>query len=660
MKKERLFFRFVMVMAVLWSFSSCEKDDEKAPDFMDVDHTSFVFSGAAQDSFLMVSSSLAWKATTDVDWITLTPSSGTGGNVQVKVSVTENGVTEERTGKITIDGFEKKTIPVTQKQMSVSTLWETPTVEGELANGINIEGVTISIPFSGESEYVIPEITITSSIGGLSIKEMKDVQIMKGVGELKLTLQGKPETSGNAEITINGIPGLEENVITIPVVEPVVWGDMALVGTLRHKEPILYQYLEIVYENGSGRELELTFKSSVTGISLAQTKYKLEEGKDTLRMMLKGTPESSGMAELIVSGLVHKGSDTVRTEIGKADVLTRYGNLTYEGPDLYVGEECTGKLILPYEAVSDAGVIEYTNVTAKTSDEGVKVAVLEKVTVDEKKGQIELALSGTPTQVGEITFVFEGIPGLENKLVKLNVTNASQFTAIWNAELYETDLFNNATWTIVPADEGYEQPSLVRMSEVYTALQGMNPGRASGAFGGPANSTYAGVSYNMDDPMNPSYWISIFIKPQPDYTISLDELSFYCKTPDYAAQKISVQYKIAHMLGGAKAEPEHCENNAGWKEIATFDRKLIEGSSDIWEESKINLSSIPELQNIEFPEDEGSDWSDRRYYLVFRIVPYAEKDTWDAPFGMCMNAECYITKPDNTVDHFIKITGTIN
>ena len=106
--------------------------------------------------------------------------------------------------------------------------------------------------------------------------------------------------------------------------------------------------------------------------------------------------------------------------------------------------------------------------------------------------------------------------------------------------------------------------------------------------------------------------------------------------------------------------PEHCENNAGWKEITTFDRKLIEGSSDIWEESKIDLSSISELQNIEFPEDEGTGWSDRRYYLVFRIVPYAEKDTWDAPYGMCMNAECYITKPDDTVDHFVKITGSIN
>ena len=156
--------------------------------------------------------------------------------------------------------------------MSVSTLWETPTVEGELANGINIEGVTISIPFSGESEYVIPEITVTSSIGGISIVEMKEVKITKGVGVMTLTLQGVPEASGNAELTINGIPGLEENVITVPVVEPVIWGDMILFGTLRHKEPILYQYLEIVYENGGGRELELTFNSTVSGISLATTK----------------------------------------------------------------------------------------------------------------------------------------------------------------------------------------------------------------------------------------------------------------------------------------------------------------------------------------------------------------------------------------------------
>ena len=591
MKKERLFLRFVMVMAVLWSFSSCEKDDEKAPDFMDVDHTSFVFSGAAQDSFLMVSSSLAWKATTDVDWITLTPSSGTGGNVQVKVSVTENGVTEERTGKITIDGFEKKTIPVTQKQMSVSTLWETPTVEGELANGINIEGVTISIPFSGESEYVIPEITVTSSIGGISIVEMKEVKITKGVGVMTLTLQGVPEASGNAELTINGIPGLEENVITVPVVEPVIWGDMILFGTLRHKEPILYQYLEIVYENGGGRELELTFNSTVSGISLAQTKYKLEEGKDTLRMMLKGTPEADGMAELIVSGLVHKGSDTVRTEIRKADVLTRYGNLTYEGPDLYVGEEFAGKLILPYEAVSDTDSIVYSDITALVSDDGVNVETLEEVVVRQEEGQIELDVSGIPSQTGEISFIFTGIPGLDNRIIKLPVIDASQFIAIWDKSLNEE--FRSAAWTIADPSTGSEQPSLIRMEEAYMEPTHFTFEFQAGQYGGtiPMSQGYNG-DYVTDHTL-PKYWYNILLKPRDGYRLSLSELSFYLKTKGDGPRKVAIQYKIAHRAYPLENEPDYFGNAGNYVEIETVESNLEFGQDlMLWDEIKVDLSFV--------------------------------------------------------------------
>ena len=661
MKKRKTIFGFLMVMAVLWSFSSCEKDDEKAPDFLNVDHVSFVFSGAAQDSFLMVSSSMAWKATADVDWITLTPSSGTNGDVQVKVSVTENGVTEDRSGKIMIDGFEQKTIPVTQKRMSVSTLWETPKVAGEVANGIAVEGVTISIPYSGESEYVIPEITITSSIEGITLKEMKEVQIMKGVGELVLTLEGVPAQAGNAEITINGIPDFEEgNVVTIPVVEPVVWGELKLNGTLRHKEVCQLQYMEISYTNGGGREIELTFTSSVAGISLQTTKYKLEEGEGKLTMMLKGTPEADGEVEFTISGFTHKGTMTLKAEIGKADVLTRYGNLTYEGPELFLDEEIVGgKLILPYEAVEGADPIEYANVTANTSDPGIKVAVLEKVTVDAKDGQIELAVSGTPTQEGNVTFVFSGIPGLEGKMATVPVTNASQFEAIWNTTMYEIDQFRYATWTIVPADEGYEQPSLIRFSEAYLSTEKINAAGATAAFGGAANRGY-GARYNKDDQMNPTYWFNIIIKPQADYKMSLDQLSFYFRSSSYGPQKISVQYKFAHMLAGTESEAAHIENNADYKEIATFDRKLIDNSSDVWEESVIDLSAIPELQNFQLPEDEeGDQWSARKYYLVIRIVPYAEADRWDDAFGFCNNAECYISKPDDSVDHFVKLTGSL-
>ena len=84
----------------------------------------------------------------------------------------------------------------------------------------------------------------------------------------------------------------------------------------------------------------------------------------------------------------------------------------------------------------------------------------------------------------------------------------------------------------VRADEGYEQPSLIRFSEAYLSTEKINAAGATAAFGGAANRGY-GARYNKDDQMNPTYWFNIIIKPQADYKMSLDQLSFYLRSSSY-------------------------------------------------------------------------------------------------------------------------------
>ena len=127
-------------------------------------------------------------------------------------------------------------------------------------------------------------------------------------------------------------------------------------------------------------------------------------------------------------------------------------------------------------------------------------------------------------------------------------------------------------------------------------------------------------------------------------------------------QKVEVASLVKKVFGGSRKAlfSALLEDEPLSEEEINELRKLIDNSSDVWEESVIDLSAIPELQNFQLPEDEeGDQWSARKYYLVIRIVPYAEADRWDDAFGFCNNAECYISKPDDSVDHFVKLTGSL-
>ena len=84
------------------------------PPFINVNPFSLTFEKEAGNETISVTANVAWTASSDADWLTIDPASGTN-NGTITVTATENGV-DARNATITItDGTITKTVSVTQK-----------------------------------------------------------------------------------------------------------------------------------------------------------------------------------------------------------------------------------------------------------------------------------------------------------------------------------------------------------------------------------------------------------------------------------------------------------------------------------------------------------------------------------------------------------------
>lgn len=124
------------------------------PPFINTDPASLTFEKAGGNETITVTANVAWTASSDADWLTIDPASGTN-NGTITVTATENG-TDARNATITItDGTITKTVPVTQKGEETSggpfaeTLFFSEYIEGggynkflEIYNGT---GVTVDL-----------------------------------------------------------------------------------------------------------------------------------------------------------------------------------------------------------------------------------------------------------------------------------------------------------------------------------------------------------------------------------------------------------------------------------------------------------------------------------------------------------------------------------
>ncbi len=113
-------FLILILIPVLTLASCSSEEDTEVYGEITLSRTeiSFDHDAATSLAYLTISSTYAWTAVTDSDWLTISPSSGTAGaETRTTVRATENTLSESRSGTITISsGKSVKTVSVTQSR----------------------------------------------------------------------------------------------------------------------------------------------------------------------------------------------------------------------------------------------------------------------------------------------------------------------------------------------------------------------------------------------------------------------------------------------------------------------------------------------------------------------------------------------------------------
>lgn len=128
MKKEYLVQATLFLSLFLFlqlGFSACQSDDSHEPPVATIQIATNDPTVTSQASEVTISftSSDAWTASSNVDWISLDQKSGVAGSATIKAQVAQNTTYDQRNGAITIKaGSVNKQLTITQKQLDALTV----------------------------------------------------------------------------------------------------------------------------------------------------------------------------------------------------------------------------------------------------------------------------------------------------------------------------------------------------------------------------------------------------------------------------------------------------------------------------------------------------------------------------------------------------------
>ncbi len=199
-------------------------------------------------------SSGAWTSDcSEVDWITISPESGTGNGVDYDTFALniEYNSGAERTGTVNLIHNGQK-YPVTVTQGACNFAYGTPAVNGNVFRNTESEAF-ITLSYSGASGYESVEIsgTVTGEgADGLKITTATLSDFDKGSGALSIPIEGTPTTLGKAvfEIFADGVSvgtcstNVLGNADEVPKGLPVGWNFYALGLTTAEVRASSYNY----------------------------------------------------------------------------------------------------------------------------------------------------------------------------------------------------------------------------------------------------------------------------------------------------------------------------------------------------------------------------------------------------------------------------------
>ena len=170
-------------VAVWKDFGTISDDCGGFDGFMNISASSLSFSGSGEQQTFTINSNVNWEVSSDADWLTISPTSGSPGLLgsveTVTVTAATNPTTAQRTAKIIVNGLAEHTINVTQAAgtSNTSQTWNlTSTMTATLVdNGV----LTISTTLPSEA---MPNFTDNGSIPwNVASDNIRSVVIKNGI-----------------------------------------------------------------------------------------------------------------------------------------------------------------------------------------------------------------------------------------------------------------------------------------------------------------------------------------------------------------------------------------------------------------------------------------------------------------------------------------------
>lgn len=160
--------------------------------YMSVSTTEMTLSGGGQSQNVSITANCAWSVSTDADWLTVSPMSGTA-STSINISASQNSsVTSQRTATVTVstaDGL-RRTIHVRQEKNDETLRF-------------NAEALTFAA--AGEAKSLVIESNAEWEIMGASDWLTLSATTGKGNAEITITAQANPlETERTATLTVKG------------------------------------------------------------------------------------------------------------------------------------------------------------------------------------------------------------------------------------------------------------------------------------------------------------------------------------------------------------------------------------------------------------------------------------------------------------------------
>lgn len=211
--KTKLSFLLLCVFVLV----ACSKDDEEAPSLQFSSGVENLVLGAEKDSRLTLnfSSSHSWQASTDTDWITLSPAQGNAGNSSLAVFAKEGnrtGEVREATVTFSAGGTVIKELKISQRKKDILEMKQT-------TYNVPAEGMAIRLEFTTNLQEGVVKIRYSKDAKDwLAFNEKTKALVEKSFDVRVLPNSSRAERTAILQIVIEDAAGkqlIESDEISI-------------------------------------------------------------------------------------------------------------------------------------------------------------------------------------------------------------------------------------------------------------------------------------------------------------------------------------------------------------------------------------------------------------------------------------------------------------